>query len=401
MMNSFQRQRLADWRVLSITDGSRLREHSRAIFPCVEPIRRVCTTFETCLLAYVLCIAATSTSHAQTPSSQADQILQQVMDSDKVPSISVAVSKNGKIVYSRALGFADLANRVPATVKTSYSIGSVSKSITAVAALQLAEKKRLDLDAPVQDFCPAFPTKPNRITVRQLLAHTGGIRHYDYRRFEEDFLNKKHFGSIDEALTKFSRDPLVADPGTKYHYSSWGYVVVGCAIEGASGRPYSEYIQANIVQTAGMSNTRLDVVAKTVPDRAIGYFKSDSDSLQKAGFFDSSDRYPAGGLLSTPSDLTRFGDALLAGRLLGDEPRQQMWSSSKLSSGKDTGHGLGWKISDRDGTVSHGGTTVGTTTYLYIRREQKIVVAIAVNLSRWSKDRHALAEQIAACFLAK
>lgn len=349
-------------------------------------------------LALLVTISVTSTCRAQTSSLEADQIVQQVLDDDQLPSISVAISKDGKVVYSRALGFSDVENEVRATVETSYPIGSVTKTITATAALQLAEQDKLDLDVPVQGYCRRFPTKSNPITVRQLLAHTAGIRHYDYRRFEEDFLNERHYKSIDEALTKFASDPLVGDPGTKYHYSSWGYVLVGCAIEGASGKPYSEYIQSNIVQKAGLSQTRLDDVSEIFPLRARGYSKTDSGSLARTGLFDPSDRYPAGGILSTPSDLTRFADALIAGKLLGEKARRQMWSTSKLASGEDTGHGLGWDLSDDGKAVFHGGTTVGATCYLYVRPIERIVVAIAVNLSLWSRDRLELAQRLASLF---
>lgn len=339
-----------------------------------------------------------ASAHEEAPADEADRVLRSLLEDDALPSISVAVSSNGAQVYLRALGLADIEHRVDATPDTRYAIGSIAKSLTAVAALRLAERGALELDAPVQGFCEPFPATPRAMTVRQLLAHTAGVRHYDYRRFEEDFLNKIHYDSIEEALTKFASDPLVAEPGTAYHYSSWGYVVVGCAIEGASGTTYAEAVQSLVLQPAAMSDTGLDVVSEIIPNRARGYSRSESGVLRNAVMFDPSDRYPAGGLLSAPRDLVKFADALLAGGLLSEESRRQMWTSAVLASGEETGHGLGWDLSPDGEAVFHGGTTVGTTTYLYVRPLERVAVAIAVNLSRWSGDRHALAVRLADLF---
>lgn len=231
-----------------------------------------------------------------------------------------------------------------------------------------------------------------------MLAHTGGIRHYDYRRFNADYLNTRHFESIDEAMQKFSADALVTKPGTKYHYSSWGYVLVGCAIEGSSNVSYDRYIQGSIVDNANLLHTGLDPVEGGVTNRARGYSKTDSGALSKTGPFNPSDRYPAGGLLSTPADLVRFADAIMSGTLLGARSREQMWSSAKLANGEKTGHGLGWKLSGDGREAFHGGTTVGATAYLFVLPSQRMAVAIATNLSLWAGDRHKLAQQLASLF---
>jgi CubicO group peptidase (beta-lactamase class C family) len=167
-----------------------------------------------------------------------DRLIQVAMTRDRLPSLSVAVGRDGELVHVAAAGFAALENAVAATPRNVYPIGSVTKTLTAVAALQLAERGRLSLDAPVQQYCGAFPAKEHPVTVRQLLGHLGGVRGYDYSRFEEDFLNRKVYPSIEAALEKFQADPLAAPPGDRYVYSSYGYVLVGCAIEGASGLSY-------------------------------------------------------------------------------------------------------------------------------------------------------------------
>lgn len=305
-----------------------------------------------CLLVVGSVFAVVAFAGAESPSEEADRILHGVLEDDALPSISVAVSRDGLLVYRRALGLADIEHQVEATPDTRYSIGSISKSLSAATALKLSEQGRLDLDAPVQDYCTTFPVKPQVITVRQLLSHTSGVRHYDYRRFEEDFLNKVHYDSLEGALTKFAADPLVAEPGTTSHYSSWGYVVVGCAIEGASGATYAEAIRSHLLQPVGMSRTGLDVVSEIIPDRARGYSRSDSGELSNAVIFDPSDRYPAGGLLGTPSDLVKSAGSLLGGGLLSEESLRQMWTPASLTSGEKTEYGLGWEVSADGATVS-------------------------------------------------
>jgi len=258
-------------------------------------------------------------SFSQSSSTILNTRLGEIMAEDSLPSISVAVSKRAEIVYANALGIADLENQVSATTDTVYQIGSITKTFTAVAALQLVEQGKLSLSRPIQDYCEVFPAKQSPITSYQLLSHTAGVRHYDYRRFDEDFLNKVHYNSISEALSKFADDPLVSDPGVSYFYSSWGYVLTGCVVEGASSLSYRDLIRANIIDKANLSQTEFDVVSNIVPNRARGYSMSDSGDLNNVGLFDASDRYPAGGILSTPTDLVRYVNAILSGELLEDE----------------------------------------------------------------------------------
>ena len=334
----------------------------------------------------------------QAPAAEADRILAELLVTDSLPSISVAVIRDGRLVYANAFGRADLENGAVASVQSRYTIGSVSKSITAAAVLRLASDGALRLDDTVQQHCRTFPEKPHSITIRQLLAHTSGIRHYDYRRFDADFMNRTRYPSIEAALAKFAADSLLHLPGSRYHYSSWGYVVLGCVIEGASGQRYAEYLREHLTAPSGMTATGLDEVAPITPQRVRGYYRPESGGTVNAPLFDSSDRYGAGGLLSTPSDMARFGAALLAGQLLPEPSLLLLWREASLSDGTTTGHGLGWDLGPNGTSVYHGGTSVGSTTFLYLDRADRVVVAIAVNLAIWQRDRLALAIRLASLF---
>ena len=326
---------------------------------------------------------------------QLDRLVRGAMAEARLPSLSVAVGRDGELVYVAAAGFAEVENSVAASPRNVFPIGSVTKTLTAAAALQLAERGRLALDAPVQEHCPAFPVKEHPVTVRQLLGHLGGVRGYDYARFEEDFLNRKLYPSIEAALEKFREDALIAPPGDRYEYSSYGYVLVGCAIEGASGLSYMEYLRANVLEPAGMGQVTLDDPERIIPFRVGGYGRGKDGEWSPAGCFNPSDRYPAGGLVATPTDLVRFGNALLEGRLLSQASRQAMWSRQQTSGGVSTGNGLSWTVSADGRELSHGGTTVGGSAYLYLRPEDRVVVAFATNLSLWTEGRHDLARRIA------
>src|SRR5271167_2042389 len=129
-----------------------------------------------------------------------------------VPGLSVAVVDRGRVIFTQGYGLADVENSVPATAGTIYRIASISKSITATAAMKLVEGGKLDLDIPIQTYCPDFPKKPWPITARELLSHQSGIR--DYRN-EEESVNTRHYRNIKEALTQFATDPLEFEPGTK------------------------------------------------------------------------------------------------------------------------------------------------------------------------------------------
>lgn len=324
-----------------------------------------------------------------------DELLRQIMERDKLPSLSVAVSVDGELAYQRAFGYADIASETLATPATVYAQGSVTKALTATLALQLADDGMLDLNVAVQKYCAAFPEKSDVVTLHQLLAHTAGVRHYDYRRFEEDFMNSTAYESIPVAMRKFANDPLVAAPGQKYHYSSWGYVIVACALENASGQSYAQLLRERILEPANMTHSRMDESALQPENQATGYSLQDNGSWKTTIRQDPSDRYGAAGLLSTPTDMVRFADALLQEKFLDAAHLQTLWSSQQVVSGEPSGHGLGWDLDEKSGAIMKGGTSFDATSYLYVLPAEGVIIAISTNLVLWGKGREELAERLA------
>ena len=316
------------------------------------------------------------------------------MSAQRIPGLSVSLVTGGELRWSSGYGQADLENEVPATPDTVYRLASVSKPITAVAAMQLAEQGKLDLDAPVQKYLPSFPAKPWPVTTRQLLGHLGGIRHYA----EGELESTRHYATLTEALDIFQNDPLLHEPGTRYLYSTYGFTLVGAVIEAASGATFGDYVRKNVFEPAGMTTTRVDDVFEIIPHRARGYQKGRGGALQNSGLADTSYKVPGGGLCATAPDLARFAIALWKGTLVRPETRRQMFTTLKTRDGKPTGYGLGWALSTDArgrGEVFHRGGQQRVTSLLYTQPDRGLAVVLFANLEGIGSAVFSLARQIA------
>jgi serine beta-lactamase-like protein LACTB, mitochondrial len=310
-----------------------------------------------------------------------------------IPGLSAAVAVDHELRWSAGFGRADIENNVPATTHTVYRLGSIAKTITATAVLQLAEKGRLDLDAPVQKYVPAFPAKQWPVTCRHLLAHMGGVRWYADGEME----STKHYPNVVEGLVMFRDDPLVFEPGTSFLYSSYGYNLLGAAVEGASGLAYMDYVRRNVFEPAGMERAQADDVFAIVSNRARGYQKTSTGELRNSALADTSNKVPGGGLLATAEDVTRFAMALQGGVLLQKDTLGRMMTRQSTRDGRLTGSGLGVFLGEREGVREawHTGGQPQVSTVLYMRPEQRVTVALLTNLEGIGPSLLDLARQIA------
>ena len=312
------------------------------------------------------------------------------MQHHHAPALSVAIALDGQPAWSGGFGLADPEHGVSATSHTSYRLASVTKSITATAVMMLSEQGVLDLDAPIQRYCAAYPQKRWTITARLLLAHLAGVRHYSLRETLRP--NTRHFESVTSSLDRFKNDDLVAQPGTEYRYSSPGYTILGCAIEGATGTSYASFVNEHIFAPAGMINT-IPEDARAQPLSGTAYFSKGLlykmtghfARRTRAASIDVSDRLPAGGLLSTVDDMIRFAIALQYGHLVRDSTRELMWARQHTSDGKPLEfYGLGFLVGDADSLhpkrVWNDGSQPGTRTFLYLRPTQGIIIALMTNM---------------------
>ena len=294
-----------------------------------------------------------------------------------IPGLSLAVGRDDELVFASGYGFADMENLISAKADTVYRLASISKTMTAALVLQLAERGQLDLDAPVQSHCPAFPRKGWPVTSRQLLSHQGGIRHY---RDGERPMTRR-FVSVEEGLALFKDDPLEFEPDTGILYSTYGYTVLGCVVEGATERPFAEALKEGVFNPAGMTRTQPDEVRALIPNRARGYTRNEQGHLVNAALADVSYKVPGGGLSGTAPDVARFGLALLSGSLLEPESLERMLTLQRTRGGNSSGLGLGLYVEKRNGRREawQDGNQTGASGVLYLRPDDALVVAMLTN----------------------
>jgi CubicO group peptidase (beta-lactamase class C family) len=302
------------------------------------------------------------------------------MSTDSIPGLTISVAVGGKPVLSRAFGLQDVENVVPARNQTVFRLASVSKPISAVLALRLAQAGRLDLDAPVQRYVPAFPARHGLITSRLLLAHLSGIRHY--RNYGE-INSKTSYASLTHAMGIFQDDPLVAPPGSRFAYTTFGYTLLGAVLEAACGAGFKTCLKQWVLAPAGLDRIAVDEVHTLIPNRSRGYGKDRSGHIINTDLLDTSNRVPGGGLAGTASELVRFALAVRDGSLLEPEMRDAMWRSQRQADGASTGYGLGWFLwKERPGTVGHGGGQAGATSILLVEPASGAVVAVLSNMEQ-------------------
>ncbi|MGB3860882.1 MAG: serine hydrolase [Candidatus Aminicenantaceae bacterium] len=301
---------------------------------------------------------------------------------DKVPGLSVSFLKDG-VVWIEGFGYSDLENFVPAKPESAYRLASITKTITAMAVLQLVEKGKIDLDAEVQTYVPYFPKKKWPVTVRQLLGHIGGISHYNNYDLEGHIKVHKN---TREALAIFQDFPLVAEPGSKYNYSTYGYNLLGAVIEEASGQSYGDYIKKHIFEPLGMTNSRLDDPVDIIPNRVRGYSLAQGQH-KNSEYVDISSRFAGGGTRSTVVDLLKYAIGILDRKLLQTETYRQMFAPMVLKNGRYTTYGMGWNVHPLNGhfCIQHGGSQAETKTFLLILPTERFAIAIASNLESFDR----------------
>ena len=319
---------------------------------------------------------------------QARQLARASVVEQNLPGLSIAVGVGGEIVWSEGFGWADLDARVPVAAGTRFRIGHTSKALTSAAVGLLLEQGKVHLDDEIQKYVPAFPRKEWPVTLRQLMGHLAGIRHY---RNEVDYMPSAHCERASDALPIFANDPLLFEPETQYKYSTYGWILVSAAVEAVSGQPFFTFMRGQVFDPLGMGDTSPDSATESSQDRTTFYYpKLSGDPYygpELATTVDYSCFAGAGGFLSTPSDLVRFGMSI-GGKLLQPATVKKLQTPQLLASGKETGYGLGWTLETYSlagqptPLASHASRTLlgGATSFLTFP-ERGLVVAVTSNIS--------------------
>ncbi len=304
--------------------------------------------------------------------------------------LSVGVMQ-GERRWVRGYGLRDQVRHKPATPRTTYRFASITKSFTAVAVLQLVEQGRLSLDAEVHTLVPGVPAQPWPVTVRQLLGHLGGVSHYDGPEAAENVRRLDTAG----ALALFVHKPLVAEPGTRFVYSTWGYNLLGATVEAVSGQAYGEYLRAHVFAPSGMSTAALDDYRTRDLEQAVGYRLSQG-RLAPSHYLDVSSRFAGGGTRGSVEDLLAFGRALLQHQLVSEATTRRMWAPMSTREGLSTDYGMGFATYPLRGhaVVAHAGGQPETTTLLLLLPAEDVVIALATNLEGDAKRLRRLSHRV-------
>jgi D-alanyl-D-alanine carboxypeptidase len=292
---------------------------------------------------------------------------------------AVLVARNGKTVFAQAYGLADREKKTPNTLKTRFRIGSMNKMFTAVATLQLAQSGKLDLKAPFGNYLTDYPNKDfaSKVTIEQLLSHTGGTGDIFGPEFDKHRLELK---SLRDYVNLYGQRALQFEPGSRWQYSNYGFLLLGVLIEKVSGQSYYDYVRDHIYNPAGMTGTGSEPEDQTVSDRSIGYTRFGGHGLSP-----NTNTLPyrgtsAGGGYSTVEDLLRFATALQNHKLLNAQ------YTDLLTTGKtETGRGkyaFGFQDDMINGTrcFGHGGGAPGMNGELKVCPGPGYVIATLANM---------------------
>ena len=337
---------------------------------------------------------ATAASQSEL-SARMDRMVRYYSDDDLF-SGSVMVARDGKVLFSRAYGYADPEWKVPNTVDTKFRIGSLTKQFTAASILILEDRGLLKVEDPLKKYFPNIPAAWDDITIHELLTHTSGIVTYTLVRHpwptNESFDVPKLIDFLKEA-------PLDFPPGTDYRYDNSGYFLLGGIIEKVSGQSYEKFLHDNVFAPLGMTSTGYDHLETFLDNRASGYDRNGIHEYSNAAYMDMSVPYAAGALYSTVSDLTTWEQALYNGQLFSPAELQKMttgYSAKVAKSDWGYSYGYGIMIGAEKGRrlYHHTGGINGFRSVLYYYPDEKLSVAV---LSNMTGSRHVdVADNLAA-----
>jgi CubicO group peptidase (beta-lactamase class C family) len=314
----------------------------------------------TTALAITVCLAGSTFADDQ-PLSEAIQIIEDTITEDAIPGAAVLVMQDGDIVAECAIGTCDVETSRPFETDTICWIASLTKPVTATAAMTLVEKGLLELDDPVEKYLPEFRTQTTAggrhvpVTIRQLMCHASGIQASVPLRPRNFFEQPWYRRTLAEVAAAIAETELVFEPGERAQYSNAAPYVLGRIIEIQARRPFGDYVRETILEPLDMLDTGFAIPKEKINRAATVLRRRDGMTDVFCRFdpeWDVTMTMPDGGLFSTTHDIARFAQSFLDGRnvVLSDESIEEMLTE------QSDGYGLGW-ILDREGQFSHWGSS--------------------------------------------
>lgn len=314
-----------------------------------------------------------------------DEAMQQEMKTHRIVGCAVGILRNGEVVFTRGYGLANRRTREPATDETVFNWASNSKPLIAFLAMQLVQEGKLDLDADVRKYVPEFPDKKQTITVRHLLTHQSGIPHYSNGRV---VATRNSFSKLEDrdpviAIQHFDRSPLLFDPGTKFEYSTYAYILLSAVVQRAANQPLEELLRTRIITPLAMESLQLDLPTRNQEHWSQGYRPGPGsqmvESPEEANYW----KHGGGGYKSNVRDFARFAQAIARYELIDESTSKQMWTVHNTSDGKKTPYGLGVILdaAPSEGVkVSHNGNQREASTRLVVYPGPRSGIVLMTNV---------------------
>jgi len=331
------------------------------------------------ILFLLLSIAVKSSSQTNTVQHQ----LQKFVDDKTVMGVSAGYSIDGNTIEQAAAGLANVDKEEKFTIDTKVRMASIAKPMTALAIMQLVEKEKIDLDAPIQTYLPDYPKhEKTQITTRHLLSHTSGISGYKDGRESN---TTTEYPTLYDALSLFKDRDLLFEPGTQYSYTTYGYTVLGAILEKVTGKTFGAYMKENIFAKAGMTNTGVDKFGEKLENESeLFHRKNGRGKAKPAKENNLSNRIPGGGFYTTVTDMLKFGNGVVDNIFVKKETLDLMRQHHSLEK-ENNAYGFGWFLYDpkpnEGGVIGHSGGQIGCTSFLFIVPEKKAVSIILANTS--------------------
>ncbi|HYH15969.1 MAG TPA: serine hydrolase [Flavisolibacter sp.] len=309
---------------------------------------------------------------AQDIASKADALLMAYHTQGKFTG-TVLIAKEGKIIFEKGYGYADIQNKVPNSSKTEFRIGSLSKPFTATIIMQLQEKGQLTIKDPIQKYLPDYP-KGDSILIENLLSHTSGIKSLtSMKEYYEKWIATP--STLEQTIGYFKNEPLNFSPGTRFEYSNSNYILLSYIAEKVSGTSFSNLLQNALLKKIKLQHSGLDQNSRISKVKAIGYDTTPTDSFALARYNDMSVLSGAGAMYSTARDLYLWDRALYTNMLLSDASKKLMFTPVQNN------YGLGWEIRQANGRtlMSHSGSIDGFLTNFMRFPDQDVCIIFLAN----------------------
>lgn len=307
---------------------------------------------------------------------KADSLIKSEMQKQRIPGLSLVVLRDGKIDYVNGYGYANLEHNVTVKPETIFQSGSVGKQFTAFAIMLLVEDGKIGLNDPLNKFFPDAPAAWEKVSVKNLLTHTGGFGEYpddfDYRAsYTEDSMYKL-----------ISKIPIAFKAGERSQYSNLGYVTLGIIISKITGKFYGEFLKQRIFEPLGMHTARVISERDIIPNRAAGYRIINDEIKNQQWVSPTVNTTADGALYLSTLDMAKWEAGLNAGKLLKKESYEAIWSPVKLNDGSTYPYGFGWAIDSVNGKriIEHNGTWQGFESVIKRYPEKKLAVVVFANL---------------------